>query len=195
MNKPFSTVFSLEQKNAKMQAIDFNTFSKLDHLSLAKHVFPEPFHGSGGSVHEGRMACVKEIYKIMSNNMKLNVQVSFSQWNPSYFGKVVGKKVFDPPVPVIRDNISTKKTCIFYCSDCKKDGNICVPIMKVRFSGDIDNNREEGSVMNCVATVECLYFHNSHLWTYHTTNLLSAGFVSLKIPRDFFAGNHYEKGI
>lgn len=178
-----------------MSVCDYNLFRKLDHLSLAQHVFPLSFYGSGHNVLESRMVGVNAIVDIMQTNMHINVIVGFKEWSTNSFGKVIGNKLLPKPVKIVRDNIQKKDSCILFCRDCRLNGNVCTPIAKIRFSGDTESSSKGPEIKNCVATVECLYFHNSHSWTVPTMTLFAGGFVSLNMSRDFIAGDTYNNGI
>lgn len=178
-------------------AVDIDLFKDLNHCKLAKHVFPDPFFGSGHNTHSGRMVCVNAISAIFKENMKLNVQVSFRQWNCTRFAGVAGvveESVVGDGVSIVRDNISKKNSCTLYCKDCKAIG-ICCPIAKVSFSGDMDSKVEGDAVRNCVARVDCLYFHNSHSLESNVNCLLLAGCSLLKMSRDFIAGGVYDEAM
>jgi hypothetical protein len=175
-------------------AVDVDVFKDLNHCKLAKHVFPDPFFGSGHNTHTGRMVCIKAISATFKENMKLNVQVSFRQWNCTRFAGVGEERVVCDGVSIVRDNISKKNSCTLYCKDCKAIG-VCCPIAKVSFSGDVDNKVESDTIRNCVARVECLYFHNSHSLESNVNCLLLAGCSLLKVSRDFIAGGVYDEAV
>jgi hypothetical protein len=168
---------------------DLEFFKSLDHRAVAKHVFPDPFHGSGSNLYKARRACVDLIAEQFRSCMQLNIQVAFRKWETPKFGTLNGIKE-EKKVNVVRCNLEKKHSCILYCMDCKERG-ICTPIARAEFSG----NNTQGLESKSVAVVTCLYFHNSHSWRGSIAMLYGAGFVKLKIPCQFIARGVYDNAI
>lgn len=177
-----------------MEVVDYDLIRRLDHHELAKHVFPDEYHGSGHNTHTGRMVCINQICEVFRNNMKLNVQIAFRKWSSSEFVRLAEPKIARESIPVVRENISKKNCCTLYCKECKAMG-YCCPVAKVSFYGDLDNDVEAGAQRNCSAKVSCLYFHNSHTWKGNVSNLLGGGFCKLEMSREFIAGHTYDEAI
>lgn len=185
-------VISLKMAESN-RAVDVDLFKNLNHVELAKHVFPDSFEGSGENIYQARKVCVEQITRVFKKCMKLNVQAGFSKWETKEFYTLDGVIETPESANIIRCNIQNKVTCKLYCSDCRRKG-ICCPIAKISFVGG-RMEKEDREIAISSASVYSLFFHNSHKWRWITEELFGAGFVRLRIPTEFITRNIYDNAI
>jgi hypothetical protein len=171
--------------------VDFEVFKGLDHVSLAKHVVPDTFHGVGENAYRARNSCADEIVNFFSKNLSLNVKLAPKDWKTTHFAMMVGKNVITKAQQVTRDNLCSKSYCFLYCADCMTECNKCSPVAKVQF-GDPTG---KGHKIKVKGTVAWLFFHNCHNWQSTNRALCHAGFSLVPTPVNFITRGIYARSI